>query len=468
VLCAVLAFSVYAGFVNVVSELFGHDFIETISLTSHVHSRDDRVFAVGDTIVVSAKVKRSNVYRLNVYDNSDRLVYEDAGAVNGSDVNVSVPVLPPAFNASRMYSLSFEADVVGYPLLGVEALDSSAASFAVVKSLTRLNMTTVYVETAHELRSVAVLTTDDGAPVQNGAVNFYMQPNVDFVKPDRGWIFLGSVQTDVDGAAVYSCGLSMMGGLHGLEARFSGDQDYGSSGAVSQFSVSYRPTQLRIVKAYRATGLFSVVLQLTDPSGFPLGGKVLSFEALGVTAQPLYAVTNSTGYAVMSFGGLVQNHVDSKITVLNDDYISGYQTFASLFQNGSEFSVGSTWGESGLGSLAVGEGSKRLAGAAGFQAGGMQVLDYSPIDSFIEANPPSGRADLPETITAGFCLATDPGGMDFTFRANNTLLATNLLKPPKYIGGLFSYNCTLTWLTDVSGNYNVTVTVSLQNNNTMV
>lgn len=273
-LCVVLVLSVYAGFVGFVSDLFGHDFIKAVSLSSRANSDGSYRFMMGDTITVSAKVRFSNVYRVSVYDNSSRHVFEAAGSVNSPDVQVSIPLYPPAFNSSHTYSLVFEAAVSNYPLLGVNAYDfSPAESFTVVKSLTRLDLTASYGEATHELRSVAFLTTSDGLPVENGTVSFYMQPNVDFVRPDRGWTFLDSVQTGADGSASYSCALGMMGGCHGLQARFVGDQGFASSIATSRFNVSYRPTQLRIVRVDWTVGSVSVVLQLTDPSGFPLGGK---------------------------------------------------------------------------------------------------------------------------------------------------------------------------------------------------
>jgi hypothetical protein len=155
VLCAVLVISIYVGFVGFVNELFGHDFIEAISLSSLLRSTDSYRFAMGDTIIVSAKVKQSNAYRLDVYDNSDHVVFEDAGGVNGSDITVPVPIRPSAFNASRVYKLAFQAGLVNYPLLGIGTYDYAGGPFAVVKSPTRLGLTANYNAVSHELQAVA-------------------------------------------------------------------------------------------------------------------------------------------------------------------------------------------------------------------------------------------------------------------------------------------------------------------------
>jgi hypothetical protein len=428
---------------------------------------------MGDTIIVSAKVRRSNVYRLSVYDNnSDLLVFQDVGAVNGSDVNVSMPIHPPAFNASRVYSLSFDAGLVNYPLLGVVSHDSSATPFTVVNSLTRLNLSARYDGATHELQSAAFLTTSDGVPVANRTVSFYMQPNVDFVKPDRGWTLLDSVQTDANGSASYSLALSMMGGRHGLEARFVGDQDFGSSCADTQFNVSYRPTMLRVVKASKTASTISVILQLSEPSGLPLGGKVLRFEAVNVTAGPLYAVTNDTGCAILNFSGPVQSYVDSKITVLGDDYISRYETFVRLVQNGSGMSVASNWGESGLGSFATGAESKRSIYTTAFSARPTQTLSSPPNDVTVTAYPnASACVDLPETIDSSLVLNSSAGALTFSFYINGTCKGSDSATLTRcYSDGQwwYVYNASFLWYPDVIGSYSVDVLANETDTNSTI
>jgi hypothetical protein len=427
---------------------------------------------MGDSIIVSAKVRRGNVYRLSVYDNSDLLVFQDAGAVKGSDVNVSMPILPPAFNASRVYSLVFDAGLVNYPLLGVVSHDSSATPFTVVNSLTRLNLSARYDGATHELQSAAFLTTSDGVPVANRTVSFYMQPNVDFAKPDRGWMLLDSVQTDANGSASYSLALSMMGGRHGLEARFVGDQDFGSSCADTQFNVSYRPTMLRVVKASKTASTISVILQLSEPSGLPLGGKVLRFEAVNVTAGPLYAVTNDTGCAILNFSGPVQSYVDSKITVLGDDYISRYETFVRLVQNGSGMSVASNWGESGLGSFATGAESKRSIYTTAFSARPTQTLSSPPNDVTVTAYPnASACVDLPETIDSSLVLNSSAGALTFSFYINGTCKGSDSATLTRcYSDGQwwYVYNASFLWYPDVIGSYSVDVLANETDTNSTI
>ena len=228
-LCVVLALSVYPGIVGVVSELFGTGFIESMRLSSQSGSKSDGRFAMGDTINVSAAVTRGNFYQLNVYDNNDRLVFEEDGTVKDSDVNAVVPILPPSFNASRTYSLVLDEGVVNTPLLGVGAYDSSSTAFTVVQGLTNLNLTSDYNAVTHELRTVALLTTNDSVPVVNETVSLYMQPDLDVALTSRGWICLGQVLTDANGTALFDVAVNAKGGDYGLQARFAGDNNFESS-----------------------------------------------------------------------------------------------------------------------------------------------------------------------------------------------------------------------------------------------
>jgi hypothetical protein len=454
--CVILVLSIYVGFVFSLNELFGGDFIEMVSLSSQAHSKDDYRFAMGDTMLVSAKVRSGNVYRLSIFDNSDRLVSENVGTVDCSDVRVSVAIWPSVFNAGHVYNLSLIVGLVNRPLVGVSAVDSFTGPFEVVRSSTRLNLTANYDEAAHNLRTATFLITSDGVPIENGIVSFYMQPNIDFVKPDRGWVLLGSAQTDVNGSAVYSSVLDMMSGQHGLEARFSGGEDYGSSNARCQFNVSYRSAQLRIVKAERTASLVSVRLQLTYPSGFPLGGKVVSFEALNITARSLYAVTDEYGYVVINFTSSFRDYFDSKITVLGDDYISRYQTFVRLTENEVGFSMACKWGESGAGSLAFGEGTKSSKNGVGLST---QALYSVPNDIIVSAVPESGRVDLSEQLVAFFETDDDFGVLNFTYYLNGTYEGCDnqtYWTIPHVFGG-YTANCW--WCPQTHGTYHVEVKV---------
>ena len=454
--CVVLVLSIYVGFVFSLNELFGGDFIEMVSLSSQAHSKDDYRFAMGDTMLVSARVRSGNVYRLNIYDDSDRLVSENVGTVDRSDVRVSVAIWPSVFNAGHVYNLSLIVGLVNRPLVGMSAVDSFTGPFEVVKSSTRLNLTTNYDEAAHNLRAATFLTTSDDVPIENGIVSFYVQPNIDFVKPDRGWVLMGSAQTDANGSVVYSSVLDMMSGQHGLEARFSGGEDYGSSNARCQFNISYRSTQLRVVKAERTASLVSIRLQLTYPSGFPLGGKVVSFEALNITARSLYAVTDEYGYVVINFTSSFRDYFDSKITVLGDDYISRYQTFVRLTQNEAGFSMASKWGESGAGNLVFGEDEKNPKNGVGLST---QALYSVPDDVVVSATPESGRVDLSEQLVALFETEEDVGVLNFTFYLNGTYEGCdnrNFWTFPHIFEG---YTASCWWCPQTHGTYHVEVKV---------
>jgi hypothetical protein len=450
-----LALWVYAGFVGVVSELLGHDFIETISLSSQVHSKDDYWFAMGDTMIVSAKVKSGNAYRLNVYDNSDRLVFEDAGAVNGSRVKVSVPILPPAFNASHVYKLVFDAGLADYPLPGVDTFGSSVGAFVVVKSSTGLNLTANYYTVSHELRAVAFLDTNDAVPVQNKTVSLYMQPDLDLPMNDKGWICIGQSQTDENGSALFYVAVNGRGGSYGLETRFAGDNDFGASTSTNATSfVVVSPTPcLRVAEIKKLNNTVNLVLRVTDKYNFPLGGRLLSFEPLNLGGDPLYAISNETGYAsiTLNVGGLV-TFVDSRISVLGDAYTSSLQATARL----------------NLTDLTLFFEQVSGAGVSESLSSLVVSASYLPISVSLNQNP--AVADLPETVSVYFLSGTFLGSIQFQFYRNGTdYLGSATASCRKYnIGpGLWKYSGTFVWYPDYYGGCSLTVNAVDVNNATV-
>ena len=439
-LCVVLALSVYPGIVGVVSELFGTGFIESMRLSSQSGSKSDGRFAMGDTINVSAAVTRGNFYQLNVYDNNDRLVFEEDGTVKDSDVNAVVPILPPSFNASRTYSLVLDEGVVNTPLLGVGAYDSSSTAFTVVQGLTNLNLTSDYNAVTHELRAVALLTTNDSVPVVNETVSLYMQPDLDVALTSRGWICLGQVLTDANGTALFDVAVNAKGGDYGLQARFAGDNNFESStsqNATRFVEVSPVPF-LHIVGVTKVENAVTTLLQVTDSYGFPLGGRLISYEDLTSGGQPVYAISNGAGYATVTFNvNASLSLVNSRLTVLTDPYTSELRALATLNLTGSNPSFEAASGTSASEGLLIGAAAEAPAGnASGVDnptssasadlsqtavKSAAAPADTGLPDIIVSLNENPATADLPETFTVKFSSYTYLGtGVWFNFYENDS------------------------------------------------
>lgn len=165
----------------------------------------------------------------------------------------------------------------------------------------------------------------------------------------------------------------------------------------------------------------------------------------------------------MSFGGLAAVYVDSKLTVLGDDYVSRYETCVRLVQNGSGMSVASVWGESGGGSLAFGLGKPESAlDAAFFHSRGMSVLDLPLREISFNTGPnASACVDLPERIDGNFTFIDSPafGDVNFTFYVNGVLNHSATATVSHYRQSdhdYYRYNASFFWYPGACGNYNVT------------
>lgn len=295
-----LVLSFYAEFVHLASCMLRCDFVEAISLSSKFDSAEVSRFGMGEDVVLMAKVWGSNFYFLDVYDENGTLVFSENGAVNSSIVETYIPLLPPAFTAKETYSVVFQSGLVNYPLLGVCALSSSLSGFEVINSSTKLSFMAKYDEATNELQAWAFLSTINSSPVANKTVSFFVKPDKDLPMRDRGWVYLGSEDTDENGSVLFSVAVNMMSGCHEVEARFAGDDNFGSSKNSTSFQVSPKTVKVRIVSADRKKDRISLLLRVTDKYNFPLAGKLLSFEALNTRKSILRLISNATGYMLVS------------------------------------------------------------------------------------------------------------------------------------------------------------------------
>ncbi len=402
VLCLVLSLSVYVEFVQSTGFVVLQNFVEEVSLlSSGLEERSQ--FRLGDTVVVSARVKMANAYTLNIFDGEEHRVYTTDGDVADSQVVTRVPLSSPGFSAGEVYSVSFQAGLLGCPLPGLSSFNAAASAFGVVEGLSELNLTSVFDANCSSLQMSALLVSDESLPIVNRTVGFYLLPNRDSPKTERGWISLGSAVTDTDGSAGLTLGFDMGGGWHGLEARFAGDADFSGSIGQSDFNVSRRDARVEVVRIEKAMDTVQMLLRLTSESGFPFAGKLVSSEVLKSSQEPSYAITNATGYVRCSLNvSRVLTSVDSRVTVLGDEFVSPFQTCATLGFNGSTGFIVSKWGQTGSGSLLDASTTDSLEEIVETSRVEFDAPEVPPESIDFTFTPSSPRADLHEKIEGVF------------------------------------------------------------------
>ncbi|MGB8780028.1 MAG: hypothetical protein WCD81_05195, partial [Candidatus Bathyarchaeia archaeon] len=377
------------------------------------------------------------------------------------------------------YSLVLDEGVVNTPLLGVGAYDSSSTAFTVVQSLTNLNLTSSYNAVTHELRAVVLLTTNDSVPVVNETVSLYVQPDLDVALNNRGWICLGQSMTDANGTALFDVAVNAKGGAYGLQARFAGDNNFEAStsqNATRFVEVSPAPL-LHIVNVQRVKNAVTTLLQVTDTYGFPLGGRLIKYEDLTSGEEPVYAISNGTGYATITFNvNASLSLVNSRLTVLTDPYTSELQALATLNLTGLNPSFEAPSGTTGAEGLILGAAAKAPADNASIMdsptspasAGLNQTAvksavvhaasDLPSISVSLNKNP--AEADLPETFTVQFESSTYLGAVQFNFYENDSKplgsagATEKTYRFPNDNGGftfIYNYSGSLVWEPDYYG-----------------
>jgi hypothetical protein len=227
------------------------------------------------------------------------------------------------------------------------------------------------------------------------------------------------------------------------------------------------------VNVQRVKNAVTTLLQVTNTYGFPLGGRLLSYEDLSSGGEPVYAISNDTGYASVTFNvNASQSLVNSRLSVLNDPYTSEFQADATLNLTGRNPSFSSA---SPSGGLLIGpalEGPADNACSVGNSipsasaelnqttvklAGAMATSGLPAISVSLNENP--AEADLPETVTVEFGSTTNLGGVQFYFYENDSSLLgsagaaeqTQRIPNGKGFSYVYMYSGSLVWQPDYYG-----------------
>jgi hypothetical protein len=448
--------SVYVTFVYVADGVIWHEFVKSVSLSGWHGSKGDFEYEMGDVLVVSAKMDGANAYSVRIYD-GNRSVFEESGAVVGSEATVRIPICPPIFRGGHVYSLVFQAGLVNCPVLGLVTFSSSVTAFGVARGVAQLSFNGSYVKSTNELRLEAFLATNGSAPIANRTIEFYLQPQMDLPMRDRGWIRLGSGQT---GLALFYIAVNMMGGCHALEARFAGDDDFESCLNSTNFVVESPVPNLRFVNLERNGNMVRLVLRITDSYGFPLAGRIFAVDFLNTGQGSLDIISNQTGYVDLSLNAGTMKFIDSRITVLKDEYTSKLQTLARLNLTGSSSSFELSEDKSDQKLAENLDLGKSVASTLDTEVGN-HVLAMPGVQVSVTPNP--GKTDLPLRVKAKFSSYDPYEGVQFYYYLNGTTLkgvVTASVKsvlvhyPDVY---RYDYSGELVWQPDYWGNYSFLV-----------
>ena len=459
---AVILLSVYFEFAQIANGVAQRDFVASLSIFSEPESGNDFEFEMGHVLVLSAVVNDCNVYVLRIYD-KDALILEIDGCINGSKAEIRIPISPRVFGGGKVYKVVFHAGLLNCPVFGVNVYSSSMIAFTVVKGSSRLMLAACYDNEDHELRSDVRILSEESECLANKTVDFYLLPNTELQMRDRGWVHVGSRQTDENGTASFCLGVHMKSGNYSLKARYDGDVDFESSSNVTSFVSEDEVSSLRFVKIERRAEKVVVTLRIVDKYDFPLAGRLLSFDFLGSQRDSLSVISNETGYVVVSFAvDKALGFIDSKLRILGDEYTRSLQTVARLNLTGAP-SFSKLNGNKNEWEKLDGEAdSADPVDFAANSAPGIEVLGLGNVVASATPNP--ARADLPVVVKAKFSSYDDLyDGAKFCFYLNGTALKgtvtasveTVLVHYPDVYR--YDYIAELIWQPDYWGNYSFLV-----------
>jgi hypothetical protein len=192
---------------------------------------------MSDALRVVAEVDdASNAYFLTVQGDAG-MVFQKQGGIDGSSIEVEVPLYPPSFEAGKNYVLLFYVYAFNYPLLGATISDMGVVGFAVADSPTNLNLEASYDGVFRCLSLYANLTNADGCPVADENVDFYSRPDNGRRRLTYGWMAIGSAKTNDSGVASLGLVFSVPDGNYSLKAHHKGDENFGESEKVMGINV---------------------------------------------------------------------------------------------------------------------------------------------------------------------------------------------------------------------------------------
>lgn len=425
-----LLVSAYVMLIPIIGLLNQTDLIESLALFDCRNSTSTE-FHVGDTLIVVAEVKGASVYFLTINDHTDT-VLSNSGGVHESRVEVHVPLYPPEFKAHLSYSVVLVATSFNNPLPGVTVSDKEVAVFTVFVTGTKLKLDAGYLEDNHQLSLDTLLTNGNDGPLANQRVDFYLQPNGNISRRNRGWIPLGSSNTNTDGVASLNLATNLISGCHYLKAEYKENEDFEGSFDEATFVVKPSVPLIQVAPLAKRGGELDVAVKVTNQHGYPLLGKtvMVEFEA-STEKKTIYGVTDGDGEFVTTLKELQdQGAVEAWVTLLGDCFSSETRTKTTIDSDrvGPSTAFESTNSPSGFMFESSGNGGS--------------------ID--VQISPEEPYAILPSKVTATYYSTTLYDWFNFTFLLDGAdLLAEETPANVTTFGEGYNYTAELLWCPEV-------------------
>jgi hypothetical protein len=267
---------------------------------------------MSDVLTIVAEVdSASNAYLLEVQDDVGE-VFSRWDRINGSHVEVSIPLYLPSFEVGKSYVLFFHVYALNYPLPGATISDTRMVGFTVEASETRLDFEVDYDGVFRCVGLWANLTNVDGCPVVDETVGFYMRPVSDRSRLTDGWIPIGSAKTNGEGTMSLSLAFSVPNGNYAFRAYHAGDENFGESENVTEVEISsdtaegiYFGYESSFGKAFSpcSVGDLTITVSSDNPYALLQMNASASYDVGGEPLQGLYIYilffcdyTNITGF----------------------------------------------------------------------------------------------------------------------------------------------------------------------------
>lgn len=270
-LVALMVLPLYAGIVDVVNALQGHDLIESLELRSDRKLNVTNVFDIGDTLIVAATSGLADRYELEVYCNSSS-VFVQSGAFNEGSAQIPVPLNPPEFLAGSSYLVVFVAYAYDYPIPGAWTSDTIDSSYMIIAVDTEIDLWVGYDSSIGSLSLNASLATVDGFPIPDEQIGFALQFNKH--RRNEGWIPLTSMKTKSDGSARTNLAFGLPDGNYYIKAFHKANGNFGGSENKTEIgifsNVAFRGLDSGSSSAFSISSFGNLTLSVSSPSPYVL------------------------------------------------------------------------------------------------------------------------------------------------------------------------------------------------------
>ena len=198
------------------------------------------------------------------------------------------------------------------------------------KEITTLADPSASVSYSDEVSIQTRLTDDEGNPISNKTIMFYIYYN-------ESWQLIGSAVSDENGYASKPYSADIAPGDYQLKVMFEGDNYYKSSEKIGILTILKETTELNLTSISVNYGdICNITAWLKDDEGNPLEGKTVNFYVYYNNSWRLIgsAITNENGRALISYTpDILPGDYQIKASFDGDDYYGGSEFIGTLTVN---------------------------------------------------------------------------------------------------------------------------------------